>query len=199
MTAKKTARRRRQYGHPVTKQELKENNPSIADAVTKRLGPLYRLALAITAIGGVAWGGAQIYTMMGGRWMVSDWTLDHAISTVKTEVNTKIDSTKNEVMSNQNVIKDQITGSLNKVTDTLNNISKSQSAAAMDQADMQMRLAFTQKQALQGQLSVVTQALAKDPNDQLALSRKMQLEDFIKQNDQYMQDAQAKMNHLRHN
>jgi hypothetical protein len=194
--------------HPVTKQELKENNPSIADAVTNRLSSVKNLAITITAIAGAVYVAIQVYSWAGGRWMVSDFALDTAIKhqnsilenkigNVKNEVNTKIDATKDEVVKNQNVIKGEITGSLGKLTETLSSIAKSQTMATMDQVDMQMRLAFTQKQTLQGQLAVVNQALAKDSNDQLALTRKMQLEDFIKQNDVYMQDAQQKMTRLR--
>lgn len=193
--SKKTPPRRK--SHPVTKQELRDNNPSIADAVTSRLSSVKNLAITITAIAGAIYVAIQVYSWAGGRWMVSDYTLDHAITNVKTEVNTKIDATKNEVVSNQNSIKGEITGTLGKLNDTLNSVAKSQTMATMDQVDMQMRLAFTQKQTLQGQLAVVNQALAKDPNDQLALTRKMQLEDFIKQNDTYMQDAQQKMTRLR--
>jgi hypothetical protein len=197
VTATKKKRAAPRSARPATKRDLVENNPGIADAVTNRLGPYYRLAVAITAIGALLWGGAQLYTMMGGRWMVSDHTLDLAITGVKTEVNAKIVDTKDEVVKNQNTIKTEITGSINDVVKSLNNVAKNQTAAAMDQADVQVRLGFTQKQALQGQLSVVNQALVKDPNDQIALTRKMQLEDFIKQNDQYMQDAQTKMTRLR--
>lgn len=190
-------KRRRPREHPVTKQELKDNNPSIADAVTTRLSSVKNLAITITAIAGAVYVAIQVYNWAGGRWMVSDYTLDNAINKVKVEVNTKLDTTKDEVVRNQNVIKGEITGSLGKLSDTLNTVAKSQTMATMDQVDMQMRLAFTQKQTLQGQLAVVNQALAKDPNDQLALTRKMQLEDFIKQNDTYMQDAQQKMGRLR--
>jgi hypothetical protein len=123
--------------------------------------------------------------------------LDKTISTVKTEVNTKIDTTKDEVVKNQNNIKGEITGSLGEVNKTLSNVVKSQSLAVMDQLELQMRLAFVQKQTLQGQLATVNQAIEKNRNDQLALTRKMQLEDFIKQNDTYMQDAQQKMQRLR--
>jgi hypothetical protein len=196
MTARKKAPARRRR-HPVTKQELQENNPSIAEAVTSRLAPFYKLAITITALAGAAYVFIQVYSWAGGRWMVSDYTLDHAITNVKTEVNAKIVDTKDEVVRNQNVIKGEITGSLGELNKTLNSVAKSQTMATMDQVDMQMRLAFTQKQTLQGQLSVVNQALVKDPNDQLALTRKMQLEDFIKQNDTYMQDAQQKMTRLR--
>lgn len=192
-----TAKKKRVRRVPVTKQELKDNNPNIADAVTSRLGPYYRLAVAITAIGALLWGGAQVYIALGGRWMVSDHTLDMAITGVKTEVNAKIVDTKDEVVKNQNVIKGEITSSIGEVVKTLNSVVKNQNMAVMDQADVQVRLSFTQKQALQGQLSVVNQALVRDPNDQIALTRKMQLEDFIKQNDQYMQDAQNKMTRLR--
>lgn len=195
--AKKATKSRRTRSHPVTKQELKENNPSIADAVTNRLSSLKNLAITITALAGAVYVGIQVWSWSGARWLVSDYTLDHAINNVKTEVNAKITDTKDEVVKNQNVIKGEITGSLGELNKTLNSVAKSQNAAAMDQADVQMRLAFTQKQTLQGQLSVVNQALVKDPNDQLALTRKMQLEDFIKQNDVYMQDAQQKMTRLR--
>lgn len=187
----------RRRSHPVTKQELKENNPSIADAVTSRLSSIKNLAITITAIAGAIYVAVQAWTWSGASWLVNDRTLDHAISNVKMEVNTKIDATKNEVVQNQNSIKGEITGTLGELNKTLNSVAKSQTMATMDQVDMQMRLAFTQKQTLQGQLAVVNQALAKDPNDQLALTRKMQLEDFIKQNDTYMQDAQQKMTRLR--
>lgn len=197
MTVVRKTKRRR--AHPVTKRELQANNPNIADAVTSRLTPYKNLAIVITSIAGAVYVFVQIYTYAGGRWMVSDYTLDHAITNVKTEVNTKIDATRDEVVKNQNSIKTEITGSLGKLTDTLGAVAKSQNSAAMDQADVQMRLSFTQKQTLQAQLGVVNQALAKDSNDQLALTRKMQLEDFIKQNDVYMQDAQTKMNRLRNN
>lgn len=178
--------------HPVTKRELKANNPNIADAVTSRLSSFKNLAITITALAGACCVFIQVYDWSGARKLVSDVTLSHAISDVKTEVNTKI-----EVVNNQNSIKGEITGSIGKLNETLSSVAKNQTAAAMDQADVQMRLAFTQKQTLQAQLAVVNQALIKDPNDQLAVTRKMQLEDFIKQNDQYMQDAQLKMTRLR--
>jgi hypothetical protein len=194
MTPRKAPRRR---SHPVTKQELQENNPSIAEAVTRRLSSLKNLAITITAIAGAVYVAIQVWSWSGARWLVSDHTLDLAIVNVKKEVGAKIDDTKDEVVKNQNVIKGEITGSLGELNKTLNSVAKNQSAAAMDQADVQMRLAFTQKQTLQGQLAVVNQALIKDSNDQLAITRKMQLEDFIKQNDAYMQEAQQKMTKLR--
>lgn len=193
--AKSTARKRRP--HPVTKRELVENNPNIVEGITQRLGPLYKLAIAVTAIGAMVYGVIQIYDWSGARKLVSDVTLSHAITDVKNEVNLKIVDTKNEVVKNQNEIKGEITSSIGKLNETLSSVAKNQNAAAMDQADVQMRLAFTQKQTLQAQLAVVNQALIKDPNDQLALARKIQLEDFIKQNDAYMQDAQIKMSRLR--
>jgi carbon monoxide dehydrogenase subunit G len=192
-------KRRRAPSHPVTKRELQENNPSIAEAVTKRLSNLKNLAITITAIAGAAYVAIQVWSWSGARWLVSDHTLDLAIGTVKKDFNAKIDDTKDEVVKNQNQIKGEITGSLGDLNKTLNSVARNQSAAAMDQADVQMRLAFTQKQTLQGQLAVVNQSLVKDTNDQLALTRKMQLEDFIKQNDTYMQDAQQKMTRLRNN
>jgi hypothetical protein len=197
MAPRTTKRKTQRRTHPVTQRELKANNPSIIEGVTDRLGPLYKLAIVLTGIGALLWGGAQVYDWSGARKLVSDVTLDHAINNVKTEVGVKIDATKNEVVHNQNQIKGEITTNLNELTKTLNSVAKSQTSAAMDQAEVQMRLGFTQKQSLQGQLGVVNQALAKDPNDQLALTRKMQLEDFIKQNDQYMLDAQARMTKLR--
>ncbi len=195
--AKKAAPRRRVRSHPVTKQELKDNNPSIADQVVDRFAKWKNLALTFSAIVAAMIFIYQGYFWMGGRAIITDYALDHAITDVKKEVGVKIDDTKKEVVGNQNAIKGEITQTLGELTKTLGTVAKSQSAAAMDQADVQMRLAFTQKQTLQGQLSVVNQALLKDPNDQLALTRKMQLEDFIKQNDVYMQDAQQKMTRLR--
>lgn len=195
MASKPKAKQSR--SHPVTKQELKENNPSIADAVTTRLSSIKNLAITITAIAGAIYVAIQVYSWAGGRWMVSDYTMDRAISNVKTEVNTKIDATKDEVVKNQNTIKSEITGTLGDLTKTLNSVAKSQTASTMDQLDMQMRLAFTQKQSLQGQLATVNQALEKNRNDQLAAARKMQLEDFIKQNEVYMQDAQQKISRIR--
>lgn len=192
--AKKATRRR---SHPVTKKELIENNPSIADQIEDRAVKWKNRAMIVTAIGAAIAVIVQGYLWMGLPVAVTDRVLDKVIGNVKIEVNTKIDDTKNEVVKNQNVIKSEITGSLGELNKTLSNIAKSQTMATMDQVDMQMRLAFTQKQTLQGQLSVVNQALQKNPNDQLALTRKMQLEDFIKQNDVYMQDAQQKMNRLR--
>lgn len=189
--------RRRQKPHPITKQELVDNNPSIADQVVDRFAKWKNLALTFTAIGAAIALLYQGYFWMGGRAIITDRALDVAIGHVKNEVNTKIDNTKDEVVKNQNVIKGEITGTLGELNKTLNSVAKSQAMATMDQVDMQMRLAFTQKQTLQGQLSVVNQALANNPNDQLALTRKMQLEDFIKQNDAYMQDAQQKMTRLR--
>ena len=189
--------RRRPRSHPVTKQELRDNNPSIADQVVDRFSKWKNLALTFTAIGAALAVLYNGYFWMGGRAIITDHALDIAIGNVKTDFTTKIDNTKDEVVKNQNVIKGEITGSLGELNKTLSNVAKNQSAAAMDQADVQMRLAFTQKQTLQGQLAVVNQALVKDPNDQLALTRKMQLEDFIKQNDTYMQDAQQKMTRLR--
>jgi hypothetical protein len=200
--------KRRSPSHPVTKQELRENNPSIAEAVTHRLSPYYKLALIVGAIAIALTFVYQGYVGLGGRLLVTDHTLetvvraqnenmDAKIGVMKTEVNTKIDTTKDTVIRSQEAIKGEITGSLGKLTETLNRVSRSQSAAAMDQADVQMRLAFTQKQTLQAQLAVVNQVLTKDPNDQLALTRKMQLEDFIKQNETYMQDAQQRMQRLR--
>jgi hypothetical protein len=197
MTAKKPPTRRRVPSHPVTKRELRENNPSIADQVVDRFAKWKNLALTFTAIGAAIAILYQAYFWMGGRAIITDYALDKAITGVKTEVNTKITDTKNEVVGNQNTMKTEITGSIGELNKTLNSVAKNQNAAAMDQADVQMRLAFTQKQALQGQLAVVNQALAKDGNDQLAITRKMQLEDFIKQNDTYMQDAQTKMTRLR--
>lgn len=189
--AKKKVRR------PVTKQDLVENNPSIADQVVDRFAKWKNLALTFTAIAAAIAVLYNVYFWAGGAALITDRVLDHAISNVKTEVNSKIDTTKNEVVGNQNLIKGEINGTLNDLTKTLNNIVKGQSMATMDQLDMQQRLAFTQKQSLQGQLAVVNQALEKNKNDQLALTRKMQLEDFIRQNDAYMQDAQQKMQRLR--
>ena len=188
---------KRSRPRPVTKQELKDNNPSIADAVTTRLSSIKNLAITITAIAGAIYVAIQAYSWAGGRWMVSDYTMDRAISNVKTEVNTKIDATKDEVVKNQNTIKSEITNTLGDLTKTLNSVAKSQTASTMDQLDMQMRLAFTQKQSLQGQLATVNQALEKNRNDQLAAARKMQLEDFINQNEVYMQDAQQKISRIR--
>ncbi len=182
---------------PVTRRELRENNPSIADQVVDRFAKWKNLALTFTAIVAAIVVLYQAYFWAGGRAIITDYALDKAITGVKTEVNTKIDTTKDTVLHNQDAVKTEITGSINKLSDTLNSVAKNQNAAAMDQADVQMRLAFTQKQSLQGQLAVVNQALAKNQNDQLAVTRKMQLEDFIKQNDQYMQDAQTKMTRLR--
>lgn len=197
MTKKKAPSRRRSRSQPVTKQELRDNNPSIADQVVDRFAKWKNLALTFTAIGAAITVLYQGYFWMGGRAIITDYTLDHAITDVKKEVGIKIDDTKKEVVTNQQAIKAEITGSIGELNKTLNTVAKSQSAAAMDQAEVQQRLAFTQKQTLQGQLAVVNQALVKDPNDQLALTRKMQLEDFIKQNDTYMQDAQQKMTRLR--
>jgi hypothetical protein len=182
---------------PVTKQDLVANNPSIADQVADRFAKWKNLALTFTAIAAAVAVIYNIYFWMGGAALITDRVLDRAIVGVKTEVNTKIDTTKDEVVKNQNVIKSEITGTLGQLTKTLDNVAKSQMLSTMDQLDMQVRLAFTQKQSLQGQLSVVNQALEKNKGDQLALTRKMQLEDFIKQNDTYMQDAQQKMQRLR--
>lgn len=190
---KKTVRRSR----PVTKSEMVANNPDIAEAVTNRFAKWKNLALTFTAIAAAMAVLYNIYFWIGGAALITDRVLDRAIVGVKTEVNTKIDMTKDEVVKNQNVIKGEITGSIHELGKTLSSVAKNQTVSAMDQVDMQMRLAFTQKQTLQGQLSVVNQALVKDPNDQLALTRKMQLEDFIRQNDTYMQDAQQKMVKLR--
>ncbi len=191
----RTVRRRRT--HPVTKQELQENNPSIVEGVTKKLGPLYKLAIAVTAIGTMLYGGAYFWTSIGGQWFVSDHTLDRAINNVKTEVGIKLDSTKNEVVQNQITMKDQITGSIGELTKTLGSISKSQNASAMESADMAMKLAFTQLQSLQGQLATVKLALSKDPNDSMLQTRVLQLETFIKQNERDMQDAKDKQSRLR--
>lgn len=190
-------KKRSQTREPVTKQDLRENNPSIADAVTRKLAPYKNVALTITALAGAGYILSQVYFSVGGRSWVTDYTLDQAIGNVKTEVNTKIETTKDTVLKNQDSIKTEITGTLNSVNKTLSDIARSQNSAAMDQAEVQMRLAFTQKQALQSQLSVVNQALIKDPNDQLALTRKMQIDDAMRQNDQYMRDAQEKMLKLR--
>lgn len=191
--AKKTVRR----SHPVTKKELVANNPSIVDQIEDRAKPWQRRAVIVTSLAAAAFAISQAWLYVGLPLVVTDRALEREIGNVKTEVNKKIDVTKDEVVKNQNVIKGEITGSLGEITKSLNTVAKSQIVSAMDQVDMQMRLAFTQKQTLQGQLSVVNQALIKDPNDQLALTRKMQLEDFIRQNDTYMQDAQQKMVKLR--
>lgn len=204
----KRSQPKRRRSHPVTARELRNNNPDIAEAVTNRMQPYYKLAVSIAAIAAAIVAMYQGYIWMGGRVLVSDHaletviraqneTIDGKIGTVKTEVNAKIDTTKETVLRSQDTIKGEITGTLGKLTDTLNTISKSQTLSAMDQAEMQMRLAFTQKQTLQGQMAAISQALVKDPNDQLALTRKMQIEDFIRQNDNYMQEAQSRMQRLR--
>lgn len=195
MAAKKAAPRKR--SHPVTKTELIENNPNIADAVTTRLSSIKNLAITITAIAGAIYVAIQVYSWAGGRWMVSDWTLDHAITAVKTEVNTKIDATKNEVVSNQNSIKGEINTNLNELTKTLNSVAKNQNISAIDAAEMASKLAFTQLQSVQGQLATWKQQVAKDPNDQQAQMRVLQLETFVKQNEQDMQEAKQKMSRLR--
>lgn len=195
MAAKKKAQRRRP--HAVTRQELKANNPDIAEAVTNRFAKWKNLALTFSAIAAAIAIIYNGYFWIGGAALITDRVLDRAIIGVKTEVNTKIDSTKDEVVKNQNSIKSEITGTLSDLTKTLNSVAKNQNLSTMDQLDMQVRLAFTQKQSLQGQLAVVNQALGKNKDDQLALTRKMQLEDFIKQNETYMQDAQQKMQRLR--
>lgn len=195
MAAKKSYKRR--ASRPVTKREMVANNPDIAEVVANRFANWKNLALTFSAIAAAILILYNAYFWAGGVALITDRVLDKAIIGVKTEVNTNIDKTKDEVVKNQNVIKGEITGTLGDLTKTLNIVAKSQTMATMDQLDMQQRLAFTQKQSLQGQLGVVNQALAKNKDDPLALQRKMQLEDFIKQNDQYMQDAQNKMTKLR--
>lgn len=192
-----TKKRKSPSRRAVTRQDLIKNNPSIADQVVDRFAKWKNLALTFTAIAAAIAVIYNVYFWMGGQALITDRVLDRAIGNVKTEVNTKIDTTKDEVVKNQNTIKSEITGTLGELTKTLNSVAKSQTLSTMDQLDMQVRLAFTQKQSLQGQLAVVNQALEKNKNDQLAITRKMQLEDFIKQNDVYMQDAQQKMQRLR--
>lgn len=191
--AKKTVRRSR----PVTKREMVANNPSIADQIEDRAKPWQRRAVIVTSIAAAAFVISQAWFYVGLPLVVTDRALEREIGNVKTEVNKKIDVTKDEVVKNQNVIKGEITGSLGEITKSLNTVAKSQIVSAMDQVDMQMRLAFTQKQNLHSRLSAINQVLLKNPNDQLALTQKMQLEDFIKQNDTYLQDAQQKMVKLR--
>lgn len=207
-TPKKRAPRRR--SHPVTKQEMVANNPATAEAVMQRFSPLQKSLVYIAgAVAGLAAIGT-VWSWFGAKTVVWDRDLAKVVSdqntsfenklgTVKAEVNTKIDNTKDEVVKNQNTIKGEITGTLSELTKTLNNVAKSQVMSTMDQLDMQVRLGFTQKQSLQGQLAVVNQILDKNKNDPLAQARKMQLEDFIKQNEAYMQDAQQKMSRLRNN
>ena len=182
---------------PVTKQELVANNPDIAEAVTNKFAKYKNLALTFTAIAAAIAVLYNIYFWIGGQALITDRVLDKAISNVKTEVNTKIDSTKDEVVKNQNTIKSEITGTLGELTKTMNTVAKSQVMSSLEAAEMQMRLGFTQKQSLMGQLAQVNQALDKNKNDQLASTRKMQLEDLIKQNDTYMQDAQQKLQRIR--
>jgi hypothetical protein len=207
MMAKRKVSRRRTRSHPVTKRELVENNPVMAETIATKMAPYKNLAIVITSIAGAVYVGWSLWGMtvgtlvdrhaMDGAIKDQNVVLDNKINAVKIEVGGKIEDTKKEVVTNQNTIKTEITGSIGELSKALNSVAKNQSAAAMDQAEVQQRLAFTQKQTLQGQLAVVNQALVKDPNDQLALTRKMQLEDFIKQNDVYMQDAQQKMTRLR--
>lgn len=192
-------KRRKRRSHPVTKQELRENNPKIVDGFNKRMSPYYKAAGGVAAFITFMFLFVQVWESLGGKTLVTDRALDHAISNVKTEVNTKIDSTKNEVVQNQNVIKGEITGSISQITKTLDNVAKSQSASAMDAADMALKLAFTQLQSVQGQLATWKQALAKDPNDQQAQMRVLQLETFVKQNEQDMKDAKDKITKLREN
>lgn len=197
-TAKRSkARKPRSSSRPVTVTELKDNNPSIVDLWTSRMSRWVKLAITVSAL---AAGVAVLYNgyfWMGGRAVITDFALDKAMDSQNKTIDIKITAVKTDVTSKVDDTKKEIIGNLDKVSGTLTTIAKSQSAAAMDQADTKQRLAFTQQQTLQAQLAVVNQALLKDPNDQLAVTRKMQLEGFIRQNEQYMQDAQAQLNRLR--
>jgi hypothetical protein len=197
VSAPKKTVRRRTRPHPVTKRELRENNPVLVNSFNKKMGPYYKGALIIIAVVtvlGFAWQG---WVGMGGKTLVTDRTLEESISGVKKEVGVKIDDTKREVVKNQNDIKTEITGSLGELTKTLGTISKSQNASAMESAEMASKLAFTQLQSLQGQLATVKLALSKDQNDTMLQTRVLQLETFIKQNERDMQDAKDKMSRLR--
>ena len=182
---------------PVTRQELVANNPSIADQIENRATKWKNRALIVAAIGAAVGVIVQGYLWIGLPALVTDRVLDKTIGNVKTEVNTKIDTTKNEVVQNQNAIKGEITGSISEITKTLNSVARSQSASAMDAADMAFKLAFTQLQSVQGQLATWKQVLAKDPNDPQAQMRVLQLETFVKQNEQDMKDAKDKIAKLR--
>lgn len=182
----------------VTKQDLRDNNPKIVDQTEARWLPrLKNWAIAVGAICTALVFLYQGYVWLGMPLFVNERGLDHAITNVKTEVNGKIDATKNEVVGNQNAIKGEITGTLGEVTKKLTDISKNQNASAMEAADMAMKLAFTQLQSLQGQMATWKQALAKNPNDASAQTRVLQLETFIRQNEKDMQDAKDKMTRLR--
>lgn len=194
---RKTKRRRSRASHPVTKQEMRENNPEIVDTFNKKMAPYYKAAGGVAAFITFAFLFIQVWESFGGKTLVSDRALDHAITDVKKEVGTKIEATKTEVVTNQNTIKGEINGNLSKLTETLGSISKSQSASAMDQAEMAMKLAFTQLQSLQSQMATWKQTLVKNPNDSNAQTRVMQLETFIRQNEQDMKDAKDKMTKLR--
>lgn len=192
-----TSKARKPRVHPVTVDELKENNPSIVELLTSRMSKWVKLAITVSAL---AAGIAVIYNgyfWMGGRAVITDYALDKAIDSQNKIIDTKITTVKTEVTGKVDDTKKEIIGNLDKVSGTLATIAKNQSAATMDQADTKQRLAFTQQQTLQAQLAVVNQALIKDPNDQLAITRKMQLEGFIRQNEQYMQDAQSQLQRLR--
>ena len=193
----KPSKPRRARSHPVTVNELKDNNPSIVELMTSRMSKWVKLAITITATAAAVTVLYQGYIYMGGRTVITDFALDKAISSQNLIIDNKITAVKTDVTAKVDDTKKEIIGNLDKVNGTLSTIAKSQSAASMDQADTKARLAFTQQQTLQAQLAVVNQALAKDANDQLALTRKMQLEGFIRQNEQYMQDAQTQLNRLR--
>lgn len=197
MPAKKKAAPRRKRSHPVTVSELKDNNPSIVELLSTRMSKWVKLAIAVSTIGAAVAVLYNGYFWMGGRAVITDFALDKAINQQNLVIDGKITAVKTDVTGKVEDTKKEIIGNLDKVSGTLATIAKSQTAASMDQADTKARLAFTQQQTLQAQLAVVNQALAKDPNDQLALTRKMQLEGFIRQNEQYMQDAQNQLNRLR--
>lgn len=193
---KKTKRRRSRL-HPVTKQEMRANNPEIVETFNKKMAPWYKAAGGVAAFITFAFLSMQVWESFGGKTLVSDRALDHAITNVKTEVNTKIEDTKKEVVGNQNVMKGEIKTNLDELTKTLNTVAKSQGVSAMDAADMAWKLAFTQLQSVQGQLATWKQVLTKDPNDTQAQMRVLQLESFVKQNEQDMADAKAKITKLR--
>lgn len=182
---------------PATVEDLKDNNPSIVELLTSRMSKWVKLAITISALAAGTTVLYQGYFWMGGRAVITDFALDKAIDSQNKIIDSKITAVKTDVSTKVDDTKKEIIGNLDKVSGTLSAIAKSQSAASMDQADTKARLAFTQQQTLQAQLAVVNQALAKDPNDQLAATRKMQLEGFIRQNEQYMQDAQSQLNRLR--
>ena len=193
----RTSRKRKSASHPVTVDELKENNPSIVELMTSRMSKWVKAAITLTALSAAAAVIYNGYFWMGGKRVVMEDVMQLAIQDQNRVIESKITAVKTDVTGKVDDTKKEIIGTLDKVSGTLASIAKSQSVAAMDQADTKQRLAFTQLQTLQAQLAVVNQALVKDPNDQLAVTRKMQLEGFIRQNEQYMQDTQSQLQRLR--